>query len=51
MMVYRSYVEGSLDMGVNLKTGYLFRTLDPSKGSVTVYPVSPSTMFERLKIN
>ncbi|XP_062580551.1 uncharacterized protein LOC134242478 [Saccostrea cucullata] len=50
VMAYRSYVEGSLDMGVNLKTGYLFRTLDPSKGSVTDYPVSSSTMFERLKI-
>lgn len=50
VMAYRSYVEGSLDMGVNLKTGYLFRTLDPSKGSVTDYLVSSSTMSERLKI-
>jgi integrase len=49
VMAYRSYVNGSLDMGVDLRTGYLFRTLDPSKTLVTNYPVSCSTMSDRLK--
>ena len=49
MLAFRSYVDGSLDMGVNLKTGYLFRTLDSSKKLVTDYPVSSSTMSYRLK--
>jgi hypothetical protein len=47
VIAYRSYVNASLDMGVDLKSGYLFCTLDSSKTSVTNYPVSCSTMSDR----
>ena len=45
----RVYIEGALDMGVDLRSGYLFRTLDHSKSIVIDEPVTSSAMCDRLK--
>ena len=43
------YNQEAKDLGISLDTGYLFRTLDSSKGLVTDSPVTSSSMGERLK--
>ena len=42
-----SYVKGAESMGINLKLGYLFRALDPSKKKVLDSRVSSSGMNSR----
>ncbi|KAJ8315851.1 hypothetical protein KUTeg_008001 [Tegillarca granosa] len=43
------YVQEASHLGVNLKTGYLFRNLDSSKKNSDFDPVSSNTMWDRLK--
>jgi len=42
-------MEGSRLLGVDLRLGYLFRTLSSSRQEVTDNPVSSHGMYERLK--
>lgn len=42
-------IEGASSLGINLETGYLFRTLNSTKNMVTELPVTSSTMNDRLK--
>ena len=44
-----NYVEGSKQLGVDLRLGYLFRTLSGNRKEVTDNPVSSSAMYDRLK--
>ena len=43
------YVEGAMEMGIDVKKGYLFRPLDQSKKIVLDEPVSSSAMYYRLR--
>lgn len=43
------YVKGAEEMGIDLKSGYLFRALDPSHKHVLESPVSSSGMNSRLQ--
>lgn len=44
-----TYVEGACLLGVDLRFGYLFRTLSRNRREVTDFPVSSSVMYDRLK--
>jgi hypothetical protein len=43
------YVEGSKAIGIDLRSGYLFRSLDSSRTSVLDHLVTTSSMSSRLK--
>lgn len=45
----KKYVEGSRDLGVDLRIGYLFRSLDSSRTLVLDNHVTTSAMSDRLK--
>ncbi|XP_061183837.1 uncharacterized protein LOC133192022 [Saccostrea echinata] len=45
----RKYIEGSREMGVDLRTGYLFRSLDSSRTLALDNRVTTSAMSDRLK--
>lgn len=42
-------MEGSILLGVDLRLGYLFRTLNSSRQEVTDNPVSSHGMYDGLK--
>ncbi|CAC5409138.1 unnamed protein product [Mytilus coruscus] len=43
------YVEGARALGVDLRFGYLFRTLSKNRKDVTDNPVSSNAMYDRLR--